>query len=260
MARFNWGSNINGRAFDGCKKLMNFNGKPVLNEDGSIKPEFEEYIRKNFNNTQDISFINKYIDYRVKKAVGECVTEDMTDMEKLKAVHDKLCSMTTYDPRTFDMKNHVDVSVFLNDSSVCEGYAKAMNLMLHEAGIESCYVHTDTHAWVIVNMGGHYFHVDATWDDGDKVKYDWFMKADSEIKDDPSHKGWVLECPSQLHAFQCEELPECKERMGDVNADGIVDGKDASAILSGYAKASAGKEMTVDGIIGDYRQHRTKPA
>jgi hypothetical protein len=33
--------------------------------------------------------------------------------------------MTTYDPRTFDMKNHVDVSVFLNDSSVCEGYAKA---------------------------------------------------------------------------------------------------------------------------------------
>ena len=39
--------------------------------------------------------------------------------------------------------------------------------------------------------------------------------------------------------------------MGDVNSDGIVDGKDATAVLSSYAKASAGDELTIDAVLGD---------
>jgi hypothetical protein len=39
--------------------------------------------------------------------------------------------------------------------------------------------------------------------------------------------------------------------MGDVNSDGTVDGRDASAVLSSYAKASAGKEPQTDAVLSD---------
>ena len=39
--------------------------------------------------------------------------------------------------------------------------------------------------------------------------------------------------------------------VGDVNADGVIDSSDASEILSAYATASVGGEITIDTIIGD---------
>ncbi len=244
-----------GVSFNQCRDLMTINGESPVNDDGSIKPEYEKIFKEKLYNTDGIGFVNKYVDYSVKKAVSEAVTDDMSDMEKVKALHDKLCSMTRYDHgNTEATKNHVDVSVFLNDSTVCEGYARAMNLMLHEAGVESCYVDTDTHAWVIVKLGNHYFHVDPTWDDNDEdiTTYNWFMKADSEIRDDPSHSNWKMRCPSVMHNFQWEKMPACEEKMGDVNSDDIVDGRDATDILTAYAKSSAGGENSVDTIIADY--------
>ena len=244
-----------GVSFNQCRDLMTINGESPVNDDGSIKPEYEKMFKEKFYNTDGIGFVNKYVDYSVKKAVSEAVTDDMSDMEKVKALHDKLCSMTRYDHgNTDDPKNHVDVSVFLNDSTVCEGYARAMNLMLHEAGVESCYVDTDTHAWVIVKLGDHYFHVDPTWDDNDEdiTTYNWFMKADSEIKDDPSHSNWKMRCPSIMHNFQWEKMPACEDKMGDVNGDDIIDGRDATDILTAYAKASVGDDMDADKVIADF--------
>lgn len=51
----------------------------------------------------------------------------------------------------------------MNDSTICEGYAKGYNLLLKAAGIESFYVHSNSHAWNIVKLGNQYFHVDTTW-------------------------------------------------------------------------------------------------
>ena len=78
------------------------------------------------------------------------------------------------------------------------------------------------------------------------------MTTDSEIKDEPSHKNWHIAFPSALHSFQWENVPECKELMGDVNSDGVVDGNDASAVLRSYAKASAGNAPETDSILSDY--------
>ena len=246
-------ASFDGMAFDDCHELMTINGESPLDESGDLKPEFEGFVRGNFNASAGIGFIDKYLDHSIKKAVSEAVTDDMSDIEKVRALHDKLCSMTKYDTGNEEAKkNHVDGSAFLNDSTVCDGYARAMNLLLHEAGIESCYVGTTDHAWVIVKLGDHYFHVDPTWDDGTDVVYDWFLDSDDEIKDDPSHAGWKLMCPSELHSFQWEKMPKCTDKMGDVNEDDIIDGRDASAILNGYAKSSAGGDSDIDSIIGDY--------
>ena len=128
--------------------------------------------------------------------------------------------------------------------------------MLHEAGIESCYVeynseYDDGHAWVIAKIGDHYFHVDTTWDDGDVVTYDWFLKTDEEIKPKDSHHLWSIGVPSSLHRFQSVRMPACEDKMGDVNLDSIVDGRDATEILTNYAMASVGDEMNIDIVLSD---------
>lgn len=244
--------NIKGSAFNYCNKLESINGKPVFRKDGAPAEEFLDFIEKNFYDSDDNAIVNGYVKYRVKKIVSETITDDMNDVEKVKALHDALCDMVVFDEtKSFADKNHVDVSVFLNETSVCDGYARAMNLLLHEAGIQSCYVYNPSHAWVIANIGGHYFHVDPTWDDVGVIIYDWFMKADDQIDYEPDHRTWELMKPSSLHEFQTDTLPVCSDHMGDVNGDGILDGRDASAILSGYARLSVGVDSDLDPILAD---------
>ncbi len=245
---------ICGQAFIKCPSLMKINNESPFNDDGSPKPGYKEFIENNFYDAENIGFLNKYTAFLVKQTVNETITDDMPDIVKLKAIHDKVCSMVYYDLDNMPaQKNHVDQSVFLSDSTVCDGYARAMNLMLHEAGIESCYVQTETHSWVIAKIGDHYFHVDTTWDDGDTVIYDWFMRSDSQIQiNNIDHTNWELCCPSSLHSFQWNELPQCNDIMGDVDGNEIIDGRDASAILTSYARTSAGEKEEVDSILADF--------
>ena len=243
---------LNAQVFKGCTNLETINGETPFNSDGSPKAEYKDFIEKNFYASENNGIVNKYVDYRVKKTVSETVTDDMNDMQKLKALHDKLCDMVYYDTENTALpKNHNDASVFLNESSVCDGYARAMNLLLHEAGINSCYVSNNDHAWVIAEIGGHYFHVDPTWDDMDTIIYDWFLRTDDQITFDKDHSEWKLTMPSAMHSFQWDYLPACEEKMGDVNSDGIVDGRDATDILTAYAKAAVGAETEIDSVLAD---------
>ena len=244
---------LNGGAFTNCTKLTKINGKPAFDSNGNADADVLKFIEKNFANSDDNGIVNGYVRYIVKKIVSETITDDMNDMQIVKALHDKLCSLVIFDDSdSLAQANHVDVSVFLNDTSVCDGYARAMNLMLHEAGIESCYVYNPAHAWVIAKVGGHYFHVDPTWDDLDVTIYDWFMRSDDQIAINDDHMTWNISVPSSLHSFQKDELPVCSDHMGDVNGDKIVDARDASDILAGYAKLSVDAESDLDPILADY--------
>lgn len=244
---------LHGSIFDQCTALRTINGKEIFSEDGAPKAEFLDFIENNMGDAGNNYISDNYVKYRVKKIVSETISKDMNDMQKVKALHDKVCSMVNYDQQNeSDKKNHTDISVFLNETSVCEGYSRAMNLLLHEAGIETYYIKAPTHAWNVVNVDGHYFHVDSTWDDdGDTISYDWFMKADNEIISDKAHSEWKLLCPSALHDFQTGTLPKCTDIMGDVDENGIVDGNDATAVLTSYVKASTGEKPTVDVTLSD---------
>lgn len=242
-----------GGAFIDCPNLTSINGEKVFDEDGVPLEKYRNFLKKNFNNSRRNGIVDQYAVYLAKQTVKETVTEDMSDIEKVKVLHDKVCSMVYYDTEDTDnWTNGSDVAVFLNGKAVCAGYAKAYNLMLHEAGIESCYVEAEDHAWVIVKLGDSYFHVDPTWDDGDTINYDWFLVTDSKMQADPSHCDFRISAPSDIHKFQWKKLPECKYNIGDANCDGVIDANDASAILKSYARASLGDEMTVDPALGDF--------
>ena len=215
-------STINGSAFNACQNLTAINGVEAFDGNtGDFVPELKDFIINNFANADDVGFMNEYVKAQVKKIVGEIITPDMNDMEKIKTIHDWICKKVKYDSEDiYNSKNHTDCSVFVGDSVVCEGYARAFNLLLNEAGIETYYVTGVNHAWNIVNLDGHYFHIDLTWDDSDEnINYNYFLKSDNQIKDGNNHSSWKLSAPSSLHDFQGNTLPECSEIMGDLNSD-----------------------------------------
>ena len=214
-------------SFENCPKLMNINSKPAFDsKTGDFVPEYKEFIFKHFAASDDVGFVNQYVMAQVRKVVAENITDDMTDVEKVRVLHDWICRNTEYDPGDrSSRKNHNDASVFMNETTVCEGYARILNLLCHEAGIETCYVQSGTHAWNIVKLGGHYFHIDTTWDDIDSssISYDWFMKSDAEMKKaGGAHASWKIFKLTSLHSFQSDVTPVCEYSMGDLNTDGEV--------------------------------------
>lgn len=247
------GKPITGNAFNGCVNLVNINSTPVFDTStNSLYPEVSDFVLNNFNNANDVGFINLYVKSLIDNIIAEYITDDMTDMQKAKVIHDWVCNNTVYDQLTYMEKNHNDASVFMNDSSVCEGYARCYNLLLNAAGIESYFLLSNSHAWNIIKLDGHYFHSDTTWDDGETISHDWFLKSDEEMRaETSSHASWKLNLPSSMHNFQKETLPECKYRMGDINTDGDVNVADLVVMnkyLTGNSSVNV-PDLTSDGVV-----------
>ncbi|MDD3278637.1 MAG: transglutaminase domain-containing protein [Lachnospiraceae bacterium] len=93
-------------------------------------------------------------------------TED--HYEEIKYVYEYIINNTDYQLDAPENQNIF--SVFNNHASVCAGYAKAMQYLLNRMGIYCICVSGTTdkgelHAWNIVQCGGEYCYVDATWGD-----------------------------------------------------------------------------------------------
>lgn len=238
---------ITGNAFDSCISLMNINSEPVFDSTtGDFKPEYSDFIKNNFYMAEEIGFLNEYTKAQYEKIANEVTIPDMSDTEKVKALHDWICDNTKYADSIIPPEYHTDASILLNDETVCEGYAKAFNLLCNSVGIETYYVHSSDHAWNIVKLGGHYFHVDTTWDDGDNISYNYFLKSDSDIHDNGSHSDWTAYKPTSLHDFQKNHLPECNYSIGDTNMDGTFNIADAVK-MTGFLLGS--KSETKENIV-----------
>lgn len=228
-------STLDGSAFNGCSNLMNINSISAFDpKKKDLVPELKSFILDSFYGSEDVGFIDPYIQSQAEKIVSEYTDSSMSDLQKAKILHDWVCNKVTYDNENVnDPRNKNDGSIFMSDTAVCEGYAKGYNLLLNTAGIESVFVGSSNHAWNIIKLGSHYFHVDTTWDDSDKISYDWFLKTDSEVSSETSsHSKWSTAKLSSLHD-PVENVPECKYSMGDLNTDGNVNTADM-VILNKY--------------------------
>ena len=248
-------NDLSARCFNGCHQLYRINGIDVVPEN-SCEPadEFRDYFYKNCHTAHEVGFVDRFTMNNVKRVAAETVDDSMSDIEKAKALHDWVCENTVYDGENEDaLGNHVDSAVFMDGVAVCEGYAMAYDLLLHEVGIQSAYVCTKDHAWNLVKLGGKWFHADTTWDDGESYSHSWFLCPDSDMTAD-IRKGYDISAPSYLHDFQPSELPVCDTLMGDVNGDGMVDSKDATDILAEYSRLSTGADAEFDelqAVVGD---------
>lgn len=155
--------------------------------DGTINFKYND-------NTQTILDKKKKIDVEVDRIIKTTIKKDMSDLEKVKQIHDYLVMTVAYDTRTKDIpKDSYGVDgTFFNKIAVCDGYTKSMQLLLNKVGVETLFVAGTSkgvnHSWNIVKVDGEYYHVDATWDDPvpnkPNVNYNYFLMTNEQLKKD----------------------------------------------------------------------------
>ena len=136
---------------------------------------------------------------QLEAAADECISRidpDVSDYQKIKQVYEYLIDMVDYDGSSPDNQNIQ--SALLNHRSVCAGYAKAFQYILHRMGMFCTYVTGSTvsggdHGWNIVRIDGNYYHVDVTWGDpvfvntqeasgtGGAMNYNYLCCTDAEL-------------------------------------------------------------------------------
>lgn len=141
---------------------------------------------------------NKKVNAEVDRIIKENIKKDMSDLEKVKSIHDYLVLSVAYDYDNF-LKNNVSddsyeaYGALINKIAVCDGYTKSMALILNKVGVQTIQItgiaNGGNHSWNMVKIGGQYYHVDTTWDDPvpnkpGSVHYNYFLKNTKQLKVD----------------------------------------------------------------------------
>ncbi|MDR7856443.1 transglutaminase domain-containing protein [Tissierella sp.] len=106
--------------------------------------------------------------------IANNIFPEMSDYEKILAIHDYIIKTSKYDERLLDTgvvpaESYTSYGILSLGLGVCEGYAKAMKYLLDGVGIESILVvgksKGTNHAWNLVKIENEYYHIDPTWND-----------------------------------------------------------------------------------------------
>lgn len=136
------------------------------------------------------------------------ISKDASDFDKALYVFETLIEKVNYDSNSQENQNIL--SVFVYQSTVCQGYADAAWYLLNQLGIKSTIItgtaNNESHAWNLVYLDGAYYYMDVTWgnsryldgnnDTAKRVNYAYLAMTTEEI--------------SQNHVITSTfEVPEC---------------------------------------------------
>lgn len=123
-----------------------------------------------------------YVDENVKIILASILKINMTDNEKLYAIHKYIIDNVEYDN---SLTKYTAYNALYDSTAVCQGYSLLMDKMLESAGIKTIIIDGSipegTHAWNLVLLDGIWYHVDATNDDTNNNKY--YLKTDAFMLD-----------------------------------------------------------------------------
>ena len=124
------------------------------------------------------------------KEIKDKIPHNATQYEAELIVHDFVCKNVEYDNARMSKNNLTAYGALVDGVAVCEGYARAMQLILNQIGIPCrlvCGEAGEAHMWNLVKIGGKWHHLDATWDDMSKtdgldiVLHGYFNISDQHI-------------------------------------------------------------------------------
>lgn len=183
-----------------------------------------------------------------------------SDLEKTRKVHDYLCTNIAYDYQGSDTGDvprfitaHNILGVFAHKRAQCEGIAKAAKVLLNAVDVRCIVVFGKAegkdnvmadHCWNIVNIEGHPYHVDITFDIGngteDFISYDYYNITDSQIRKNHIYSAGLPKCTEkQANYFEQEGLVfSSKRKLEGYIAKQLDDGATALYFkLAGKLKA-----------------------
>ena len=272
---------IDALAFEKCMNLKKLNNTTVVSRSGyNVSVYKESFVKKYFSKTDNIGFIKDFVDTKAQAVVDQIKAQhpnyntlQMTyELEKWMCANgrsprdlwEEQHGNKNY-PSDIDYwkEYHCESSILLNGVAVCEGWAKAYNLLLTKAGITAEIVEAADpvvtippkflHAWNVVKIDGNWFNIDAYWDDGGSKPNDkWFLVSDKEmLRMDTSGSHVKTHIERRSTGYEDEKtVIACNIPMGDVNANGILDTTDVnwlnSYILTGKSPSSSFRSLYAD--------------
>lgn len=191
------------------------NYKYSIRVGGMKEKEFSDLCMKFYSCGSEMFYISGVIKYRVSGSgnISECyfnydyytgsannmreelskkedeilsgITDSMTDVEKIRYIHDYLIENITYDADALDCDNVY--GALIKQRTHCQGFSKSVCCLCDKLGIESMLVTGNAggpHMWNMVKVGGKWYNLDVTWDDpdfGGRKFDDYFLISDSTI-------------------------------------------------------------------------------
>lgn len=138
------------------------------------------------------------LDNIVNNFINTNITDDMSDYDKIKVVHDYIINNTYYDEESANLainNNLVNydstkaTGVLLNGKAICGGYTDAMALFLNKLGMKNYKLTSPTHTWNYVYVNNEWKHLDVTWDDPvtntgrEMLLHTYFLINDRQLKE-----------------------------------------------------------------------------
>lgn len=113
---------------------------------------------------------------KVDEIYNEIITDDMSDYEKIKTIHDYIINHTSYDEErsnaiksgnyeTLKHSSNIAYGPLFTGKAICGGYADAMALFLDKMGLPNYKISSVSHIWNLVYIDSEWKHLDLTWDD-----------------------------------------------------------------------------------------------
>lgn len=120
-------------------------------------------------------------------------SDDDYDIERY--LHDRVLAICSYDDQAAASSSQQFADAYsaygtlVKGKAVCEGYAKAMQLLLNRAGIPTTVVLGQSvedgiaHMWNLVNINGSFYFLDATWNDNEQQpQYAYFNVTTEQLQ------------------------------------------------------------------------------
>ncbi len=156
------------------------------------------------------------IENKIKEFENENITNNMTEINKIKAFHDYLINKSSYDKQRADaIENGNDISnsnshkangPLIDNIALCSGYSDAMKIYLDKLNIPNYKISNSNHIWNLVYINNQWLHLDLTWDDpitsdGKNILlHKFFLITTDELKN----------LDSTGHDYNVEYYPEIK--------------------------------------------------
>lgn len=178
----------------------------TMNQTGNISILIK--VKDSLGNVASKTFTVKVaeptVNGKADEILAQIIKPNMTEFDKVRAIHDWLVKNVSYDERTYTesgapQSSYTAEGLFQTHVAVCDGYSKAFVVMAERAGLQAVRVTgvaasthgTQSHAWNQVKVDGKWYNIDVTWDDpvvsetyGDNLTYIYFMIPDSVIEID----------------------------------------------------------------------------
>ena len=165
-----------------------FNSFKTIETTYSSNGEITLVVHKLYDD-DTINLVNDKAD----EIIDEVIRDDMSTVDKIKAIHDYVINNTKYDSEKIGgvtkYKSNTAYGALYQGYAICSGYADTMAIFLDKLGVENYKIASSKHVWNLVKIDGEWKHLDLTFDDPvtssgeDMLLTDYFLITTEQLKE-----------------------------------------------------------------------------